>query len=617
MKRLLILLLLLLGSAGLASARDSVKGWCEEGNRPVVTSGLNSTTRVQASHPSCTVTVYVHGGGLATIYADNNNTPLANPFTAQSGGRWQAYADDGRYDVTMSSAGFSQTVTYSDIILCDPFVPGGVCAAGTGGGGGPHNLLSTTHLDTIPFSPPVRGDLITAQNLTSPTGVTPAWARLPLGTAGQVVISDGTDALWGNITAGTNITINQSGSTLTINSTGGGGSGCTLPAGGVSNGVLEENPKGTCDDTASFTWSLANKSLQAGDTNTINSADGNVFVLGSFNTLGANQSFSYVVGENNTLSATVSGSENWIFGRDNSRTGANGQNDWMIGRQNSITDVSGHIFLIGRSNTAASSTGGTGASVRDCVAIGESNHLTLAPTLQPLFNCSIIGFSNTIVASGASFGVSNAFIAGESNTINSTTGNLVDSIHIVGASNNVFNTLGQTAEVEIVGEQNEVNGAQSTVQVLGFLNVVHNGSQQATGVNTTVVGSGNTVTTVGAAGTPAYQGIFGGLDTLTNCSSCWIVGENVSNSTSSTLAVGMAASATPAFIITKNGTGDYLTHTPHAFNYYPACAAGTEGTVAAITNSNSATNGTIITGGGTNHVLGYCDGTNWKVIVGT
>jgi hypothetical protein len=194
MKRLLILLLLLLCSAGIASARDSVKGWCEEGNRPVVTSGLNSTTRVQASHPSCTITVYIHGGGLATIYADNNSTPLANPFTGQSGGRWQAYADNGRYDVTMSSAGFTQTVTYSDIILCDPFEVGSSC--NNGGATQAHNLLSDTHLDTIAFSPPVRGDLITAKNLTSPTGVTPAWARLPVGASGQVLSTDGVDTIW-------------------------------------------------------------------------------------------------------------------------------------------------------------------------------------------------------------------------------------------------------------------------------------------------------------------------------------------------------------------------------------------------------------------------------------
>jgi len=230
MKRLLILLFLLLGFSSIASAMDSVKGWCEEGNRPVVTSGLNSTTRVQASHPSCTVTVYIHGGGLATIYADNNLTPLANPFTAQSGGRWQAYSADGRYDVTMSSAGFSQTVTYSDIILCDPFAVGSTC--NNGGTTTGSDLLSTTHLDTIPASPPVRGDLITAQNLTSPTSVTPAWARLPLGTSGQLLLSNGIDALWGDLTAGTGITITNNTGSVEISFSGSSATGPCIPEGG-------------------------------------------------------------------------------------------------------------------------------------------------------------------------------------------------------------------------------------------------------------------------------------------------------------------------------------------------------------------------------------------------
>ena len=230
MKRLLILLFLL-GCSTTVHARDSVKGWCEQGNQPVKTSGLNSTTRVQASHPSCTVTVLIHGAGLATIYADNNSTPLANPFTAQSGGQWQAYADNGRYDVTMSSAGFTQTVTYSDIILCDPFETGSTC--NNGGQTAGHNLLSTTHLDTVPFSPPVQGDVITAQTTASPTGVTPAWNRLAIGTLGQVLYATGTDAVWGNLTAGTGISITTSSSGSTITNTGAttvtiNGSTCTI-----------------------------------------------------------------------------------------------------------------------------------------------------------------------------------------------------------------------------------------------------------------------------------------------------------------------------------------------------------------------------------------------------
>jgi hypothetical protein len=57
-------------------------------------------------------------------------------------------------------------------------------------GVGPHNLLSTPHLDTTPATPPARGSLIVAQTAT------PTWKELPLGTNTKVLSSDGTDAKW-------------------------------------------------------------------------------------------------------------------------------------------------------------------------------------------------------------------------------------------------------------------------------------------------------------------------------------------------------------------------------------------------------------------------------------
>jgi len=56
-----------------------------------------------------------------------------------------------------------------------------------------HNLLSTTHSDTLAASP-TRGDVIVANS-------TPAWARLAVGTANKVLHSDGTDATWQTLTA--------------------------------------------------------------------------------------------------------------------------------------------------------------------------------------------------------------------------------------------------------------------------------------------------------------------------------------------------------------------------------------------------------------------------------
>src|SRR4029077_17074758 len=329
MKRLLILLLLLLGSAAIASARDSSRGYCEEPNRAVVTSGLNSTTRVQASHPACVVTVLIHGAGLATIFSDNNNTPLANPFTSQSNGQWQFYANDGRYDVTMSSAGFSQTITYSDILLCDPFVAGAVCS---GASSGAHNLLSTTHLDTIPASPPVRGDIITAQNQTSPTGVNPSWARLPLGSNNFVLTSNGVDAIWAPVASG---------------------SGCTLP--GTDTGILSEHPVGTCYNSLHATWNdgVGKQVLLYGDGPSTVTADvSEVFNFGSANTIKDIAVTGLVVGDANNLWGISSGSiasELYIIGDGNNNQRNTGE-AYIIGQSNGIVDVQSNHFILGNSN---------------------------------------------------------------------------------------------------------------------------------------------------------------------------------------------------------------------------------------------------------------------------
>ena len=51
-----------------------------------------------------------------------------------------------------------------------------------------------------------------------------------------------------------------------------------------------------------------------------------------------------------------------------------------------------------------------------------------------------------------------------------------------------------------------------------------------------------------------------------------------------------------------------------AFANYTACNAAAEGAWGAITDSSTATWGATVTGGGANHILMYCDGTNWTVL---
>ncbi len=120
MKRLWLLALLFLLTPLAARANQTAQGWCEAGGQVVVTSGLRSTSKAQLSYPSCTVTVFLHGGGLATIFSDAAGTPLANPFTAQTNGQWLFYAANGHYDIQLSGAGMPTTITYSDILLDDP-----------------------------------------------------------------------------------------------------------------------------------------------------------------------------------------------------------------------------------------------------------------------------------------------------------------------------------------------------------------------------------------------------------------------------------------------------------------------------------------------------------------
>jgi len=52
---------------------------------------------------------------------------------------------------------------------------------------------------------------------------------------------------------------------------------------------------------------------------------------------------------------------------------------------------------------------------------------------------------------------------------------------------------------------------------------------------------------------------------------------------------------------------------PTAFGNLPKCSAGTQGMLKPVSDSITTTWGATITGGGSDHVLAYCDGTNWTV----
>jgi hypothetical protein len=116
-RKWLLLFLILWTSPALA--KEKYQGWCEQGNNTVTVSGLTSSTTVQRSYPTCTITVYLTGTvTVATLYSDNAGTVLGNPFANQSTstGQFYFFADLGYYDIQISATNLT-TFTLSNVGL--------------------------------------------------------------------------------------------------------------------------------------------------------------------------------------------------------------------------------------------------------------------------------------------------------------------------------------------------------------------------------------------------------------------------------------------------------------------------------------------------------------------
>jgi hypothetical protein len=137
MKKMLIFVLLLAGSA--SAQVFSYNGWCQSGGQGVITQGLQSAgtftlpggslipnTGVQASYPSCRVTVYNHGTTIkaASVYQDESLNVLPNPFSANTDGSILFFVPFGCYDIVTDQAGMPASV---------PVI--GYCVGGSGNPG--------------------------------------------------------------------------------------------------------------------------------------------------------------------------------------------------------------------------------------------------------------------------------------------------------------------------------------------------------------------------------------------------------------------------------------------------------------------------------------------------
>src|SRR6185437_753739 len=129
-----------------ATARQRIYGYCSKGGQAVMIHGSSSTTKWLQTFPSCTVTVYQTGTlTLSTLYSDNAGTAKPNPFVADSTSYWFFYADNGRYDVSISNTG-TNPISFPDILANDS------------GGGSPGTGTVTNTLGALTLGLPVIGN---------------------------------------------------------------------------------------------------------------------------------------------------------------------------------------------------------------------------------------------------------------------------------------------------------------------------------------------------------------------------------------------------------------------------------------------------------------------------
>lgn len=108
---------LIFSSNTLSQPYYKIYGYAEKGGLSVQVSATVSY-KVQASYPSCTITVYNAGTtNLSTIYSDSLGTPKSNPFTAGTDASFNFYGTSGNYDIKFSGTGITTPFTLSDVII--------------------------------------------------------------------------------------------------------------------------------------------------------------------------------------------------------------------------------------------------------------------------------------------------------------------------------------------------------------------------------------------------------------------------------------------------------------------------------------------------------------------
>ncbi len=220
--------------------------------------------------------------------------------------------------------------------------------------------------------------------------------------------------------------------------------------------------------------------------------------------------------------------------------------------------------------------------------------------------------SNTGAPCGSGSGAVNSVSNSDSTlTISPTSGAVVASLNLAHGNTWTANQVMPGLTINTITGSTQCLHVNSSGVVSGTGSDCGAGGGGVTSVATTGPITGGTITTTGTIA----------------CPTCAIASSLTANyipkiSTSPTLVIShiddgattaSTVTITEATVIASGGvsSGQFGTN---LFAALPSCAGGTEGTIAVVTDSTTNTWGATITGSGTNHVMAYCDATNWTVM---
>jgi len=339
-----------------------------------------------------------------------------------------------------------------------------------------------------------------------------------------------------NLIDGTNMTltlVDNPGATrvdATFASSGGGGTGCTLPVGGLTFGVLEENPKGTCFDDINFTW---DPTLPVATT-----TNGRIMLIGNAsNTVqaaGAGKSFDYIFEfghDNSVVSSAVTGEHSEAIQIGAGNTFDNCATCFALGDSNDSTssivysigthdDLHGiNLYAIGSHHGINNNVAGPG-DAEEIRLIGEFGLVSLLGPDTLALDIDLIGEADNVEVGEPA---SNLFQ------------NQANCIHGIGGNNTLTIDGGLSADAGI-----------STLSWVG-----KNSSYEAHGFFIeNMVTAGNNMTVLANSQNVNHAGLYGYHMLLQNCHDCFGVGENVQLTGTLNNVLALGVSVAPEVVIT-------------------------------------------------------------------